>query len=115
MRLISLCMHRWPFHQLNPNYESYANGMKYPGETPNELYHIKLSVIDQNQCLSASFRVTNDNICTLNKRGEGACHVSAFMSSRVLEKRRALSCQKIPQLKRHLFFFLICSSSQKPR
>ncbi|XP_054010363.1 chymotrypsin-2-like isoform X1 [Hylaeus anthracinus] len=46
----------------------------YPGEAPNELQHIELSVIDQKQCLNASFRVTNDNICTLNKRGEGACH-----------------------------------------
>ncbi|XP_076666967.1 chymotrypsin-2-like isoform X1 [Andrena cerasifolii] len=46
----------------------------YPGETPNELHHIQLSVIDQRECLNASFRVTNDNICTLNKRGEGACH-----------------------------------------
>ncbi|XP_043508788.1 chymotrypsin-2-like [Frieseomelitta varia] len=46
----------------------------YPGQTPNKLYHIQLSVIDQKQCLNASFRVTNDNICTLNKRGEGACH-----------------------------------------
>nr|XP_012148108.1 PREDICTED: chymotrypsin-2-like [Megachile rotundata] len=46
----------------------------YPGQTPNELYHIELSVIDQKQCLNASFRITNDNICTLNKRGEGACH-----------------------------------------
>ena len=54
---------------------------KYPGQTPNKLYHIQLSVIDQKQCLNASFRVTNDNICTLNKRGEGACHVSAFTSS----------------------------------
>ncbi|XP_076645366.1 chymotrypsin-1-like [Halictus rubicundus] len=46
----------------------------YPGEAPNELQHIELSVIDQKQCLNASFRITNDNICTLNKRGEGACH-----------------------------------------
>ncbi|XP_076226026.1 chymotrypsin-2-like [Nomia melanderi] len=46
----------------------------YPGESPNELQHIELSVIDQKQCLNASFRITNDNICTLNKKGEGACH-----------------------------------------
>ncbi|KAH0954017.1 hypothetical protein HN011_007056 [Eciton burchellii] len=43
-------------------------------ETPNELQHIQLTVIDQKQCLSTSFRVTNNNICTLNKQGEGACH-----------------------------------------
>ncbi|XP_076289169.1 chymotrypsin-2-like isoform X2 [Lasioglossum baleicum] len=46
----------------------------YPGEAPNKLQHIELSVIDQKQCLNTSFRITNDNICTLNKRGEGACH-----------------------------------------
>ncbi|KAL6258126.1 hypothetical protein P5V15_010045 [Pogonomyrmex californicus] len=46
----------------------------FPGETPNELQHIQLTVIDQKQCLSTSFRTTNNNICTLNKQGEGACH-----------------------------------------
>ncbi|EFN68767.1 Chymotrypsin-1 [Camponotus floridanus] len=46
----------------------------YPGETPNELQHIKLTVIDQKQCLSTSFRVSSNNICTLNKKGEGVCH-----------------------------------------
>ncbi|XP_077267541.1 chymotrypsin-2-like [Temnothorax americanus] len=46
----------------------------YPGEAPNELQHIQLTVINQKQCLSTSFRNTNNNICTLNKRGEGACH-----------------------------------------
>ncbi|XP_046427890.1 chymotrypsin-2-like [Neodiprion fabricii] len=46
----------------------------YPGKTPNELQHITLSVIDQNECLNTSFRVTKNNICTLNKMGEGACH-----------------------------------------
>ncbi|XP_011506550.1 PREDICTED: chymotrypsin-2-like [Ceratosolen solmsi marchali] len=46
----------------------------YPGEPPNELQHIKLSVIDQHECLNTSFRVTNKNICTLSKKGEGACH-----------------------------------------
>ncbi|XP_048507783.1 chymotrypsin-2-like isoform X2 [Athalia rosae] len=48
--------------------------LSYPGKTPNELQHITLSVIDQNECLNTSFRVTNSNICTLNKKGEGACH-----------------------------------------
>ncbi|KAL6447953.1 hypothetical protein ACFW04_000185 [Cataglyphis niger] len=46
----------------------------YPGEAPNELQHIQLTVIDQKQCLNTSFRITNNNICTLNKKGEGACH-----------------------------------------
>ncbi|KZC06605.1 PREDICTED: chymotrypsin-2 [Dufourea novaeangliae] len=46
----------------------------YPGDTPNALQRIELSVIDQKQCLNTNFRITNDNICTLNKRGEGACH-----------------------------------------
>ncbi|EZA59134.1 hypothetical protein DMN91_008353 [Ooceraea biroi] len=46
----------------------------FPGEAPNELQHIQLTVIDQKQCLSTSFRITNNNICTLNKQGEGACH-----------------------------------------
>ncbi|XP_012542639.1 chymotrypsin-1 [Monomorium pharaonis] len=46
----------------------------YPGDTPNELQHIQLTVINQRQCLSTSFRITNNNICTLNKQGEGACH-----------------------------------------
>ncbi|KAG7202864.1 hypothetical protein KM043_010014 [Ampulex compressa] len=46
----------------------------YPGNTPNELHHIQLTVIDQKSCLNASIRVTKDNICTLNKQGEGACH-----------------------------------------
>lgn len=50
--------------------------LQYPGETPNELQHIDLIVIDQKDCLSTSFRTTNNNICTLNKKGEGACHVS---------------------------------------
>ncbi|XP_015602364.1 chymotrypsin-2 [Cephus cinctus] len=46
----------------------------YPGKPPNELQHIKLTVIDQRDCLNTSLRVTNNNICTLNKKGEGACH-----------------------------------------
>ncbi|XP_012235769.1 chymotrypsin-2-like [Linepithema humile] len=46
----------------------------YPGNAPNELQHIELTVIDQKQCLSASYRNTNSNICTFNKHGEGACH-----------------------------------------
>ena len=52
--------------------------LQYPGNPPNELQHIKLSVIDQHDCLSTSFRVTNKNICTLTKKGEGACHVSYY-------------------------------------
>ncbi|XP_012272593.1 chymotrypsin-1 [Orussus abietinus] len=46
----------------------------YPGDVPNKLQHITLSVIDQRECLNTSLRVTDDNICTLNKKGEGACH-----------------------------------------
>ncbi|XP_043485155.1 chymotrypsin-2-like isoform X2 [Leptopilina heterotoma] len=46
----------------------------YPGKPPNELQHIFLTVIPQKECLSANFRITNNNICTLNKKGEGACH-----------------------------------------
>ncbi|KYQ59316.1 Chymotrypsin-2 [Trachymyrmex zeteki] len=46
----------------------------YPGETPNNLQHIQLRVINQKQCVTSSFRITNNNICTLNKQGEGACH-----------------------------------------
>jgi len=52
--------------------------LQYPGDTPNELRHIQLTVIHQKQCLSASYRNTNNNICTFNKWGEGACHVSVF-------------------------------------
>lgn len=52
--------------------------LQFPGEAPNELQYIQLMVINQKDCLSASIRVTNNNICTLNKQGEGACHVSAF-------------------------------------
>lgn len=82
---------------------------KYPGQVPNELYYIQLNVIDQKQCLNVSFRVTNDNICTLNKRGEGACHVSTFVSS-TREKGSFIS--KDPLTKAALFF-LICSPSTK--
>ncbi|XP_008212399.1 serine protease 120 isoform X2 [Nasonia vitripennis] len=46
----------------------------YPGSPPNELQHITLNVIEQNECLNTSFRVTKRNICTLTKKGEGACH-----------------------------------------
>ncbi|XP_058795863.1 chymotrypsin-2-like [Phymastichus coffea] len=46
----------------------------FPGKPPNELQHIQLRVIDQHDCLGASFRVTDKNICTLTRRGEGACH-----------------------------------------
>ncbi|XP_033221043.1 chymotrypsin-1-like [Belonocnema kinseyi] len=46
----------------------------YPGKAPNDLQHINVNVIPQKDCLSTSFRVTNNNICTLNKKGEGACH-----------------------------------------
>ncbi|XP_011170816.1 chymotrypsin-1-like [Solenopsis invicta] len=46
----------------------------YPGNAPNDLQHIQLTVINQKQCLSTSYRNTNNNICTLNKKGEGACH-----------------------------------------
>lgn len=59
------------------NYPATLSGWgttNYPGETPNELQHIQLTVIDQKQCLSTSYRVTNNNICTFNKQGEGACH-----------------------------------------
>lgn len=82
---------------------------KYPGQVPNELYYIQLNVIDQKQCLNVSFRVTNDNICTLNKRGEGACHVSAFMSS----TREEGSFMSKDPLTKAALFFLICSPSTK--
>lgn len=81
----------------------------YPGQVPNELYYIQLNVIDQKQCLNVSFRVTNDNICTLNKRGEGACHVSAFMSS----TREEGSFMSKDPLTKAALFFLICSPSTK--
>lgn len=58
---------------------------QYPGETPNELQHIKLTVIDQKQCLNTNFRVNSNNICTLNKKGEGACHVSAHYKSSLIK------------------------------
>ncbi|XP_032678949.1 chymotrypsin-2-like [Odontomachus brunneus] len=67
-----------PTHNFNKsNYPAMLSGWgttDYPGETPNELQHLELTVIDQKDCLSTSFRVTNNNICTLNKKGEGACH-----------------------------------------
>ncbi|XP_043282897.1 chymotrypsin-2-like [Venturia canescens] len=47
---------------------------EHPGTIPNKLQYIKLNVIDQRECLNTSFRVTDNNICTLNKEGEGACH-----------------------------------------
>ncbi|KYM93148.1 PREDICTED: chymotrypsin-2-like isoform X2 [Atta cephalotes] len=46
----------------------------YPGKTPNDLQYIQLRVINQKQCAASSFRITKNNICTLNKWGEGACH-----------------------------------------
>ncbi|KYN01157.1 Chymotrypsin-1 [Cyphomyrmex costatus] len=59
------------------NYPATLSGWgttSYPGNTPNDLHHIQLTVMNQKQCASSSFRVTNANICTLNKQGEGACH-----------------------------------------
>ncbi|XP_011142410.1 chymotrypsin-1-like [Harpegnathos saltator] len=65
-------------HNFNKsNYPATLSGWgttNYPGDAPNELQHIELMVIDQKECLNASFRVTSNNICTLNKKGEGACH-----------------------------------------
>ncbi|XP_014235576.1 chymotrypsin-2-like [Trichogramma pretiosum] len=46
----------------------------YPGDVPNELQCIQLRVIDQLECQAVSIRVTHRNICTLNKKGQGACH-----------------------------------------
>ncbi|XP_046820253.1 chymotrypsin-2-like [Vespa crabro] len=50
----------------------------YPGNSPNELQHIKLKVIDQKKCATmviiAGIPVSDTNICTLNQYGEGACH-----------------------------------------
>ncbi|XP_046745054.1 chymotrypsin-2-like [Diprion similis] len=60
-----------------PNQTAVLSGWgttSYPGKASNELQYITLSVIDQNECLNTSFRVTKSNICTLNKTGEGACH-----------------------------------------
>ncbi|XP_053593015.1 chymotrypsin-2 [Microplitis demolitor] len=59
------------------DYPAYLSGWgktDYPGSIPNDLQYIKLTVIDQKQCRNFSMRVTNKNICTLNGRGEGACH-----------------------------------------
>ncbi|XP_072767402.1 chymotrypsin-1-like isoform X2 [Anoplolepis gracilipes] len=59
------------------NYPAILSGWgttSYPGKVPNELQHIQLMVINQKQCLNTNFRVTNNNICTLNKKDEGACH-----------------------------------------
>ncbi|XP_063973029.1 chymotrypsin-2-like [Diachasmimorpha longicaudata] len=47
----------------------------YPGKSPNDLQHITLTVIDQRDCRNASLmRITKKNLCTLNGKGEGACH-----------------------------------------
>lgn len=50
--------------------------VQYPGKPPNELQKIELKVLDQEECRNVSFRITDKNICTLTKEGEGACHVS---------------------------------------
>ncbi|XP_011049282.1 PREDICTED: chymotrypsin-1-like [Acromyrmex echinatior] len=46
----------------------------YPGKTPNDLQYIQLRVINQKKCVASSYRITKNNICTLNTWGEGACH-----------------------------------------
>ncbi|KAG5312051.1 TRIM2 protein, partial [Pseudoatta argentina] len=46
----------------------------YPGKTPNDLQYIQLRVINQKKCVASSYRITQNNICTLNTWGEGACH-----------------------------------------
>lgn len=55
---------------------------QYPGNSPNELQHIKLKVIDQKKCATmviiTRIPVSDTNICTLNQYGEGACHVCTF-------------------------------------
>ncbi|XP_034946165.1 tripartite motif-containing protein 2-like [Chelonus insularis] len=59
------------------NYPAVLSGWgttSYPGKAPNDLQFIILTVINQKQCRNVSIRVTDKNICTLNKKGEGACH-----------------------------------------
>ncbi|XP_044013919.1 chymotrypsin-2-like [Aphidius gifuensis] len=60
------------------NYPAVLSGWgttSYPGKTPNDLQFINLTVIDQLHCMMYhNIRITNRNICTLNKRGQGACH-----------------------------------------
>ncbi|KAK0160625.1 hypothetical protein PV328_008016 [Microctonus aethiopoides] len=59
------------------NYYAVLSGWgttSYPGRIPNNLQYIRLKVIDQSKCSEFSKRVTINNVCTLNREGEGSCH-----------------------------------------
>ncbi|XP_046747998.1 chymotrypsin-2-like [Diprion similis] len=45
-----------------------------PPVAKNELQYVFLPVIDQDQCLSRSFKTTDANICTSTRTGQGACY-----------------------------------------
>lgn len=51
---------------------------QYPGSTPNKLQAIHLKSLNNSDCASAhpDGTISESNICTLTKTGEGACHVS---------------------------------------
>lgn len=66
------------------------------GNSPNELQYIKLKVIDQKKCtrmvMISNVPVSDTNICTLNRYGEGACHVCIFeLFSIMLLKKRLIN------------------------
>ena len=45
-------------------------------KTPNQLQVIKLNIISTPKCKKKIKKVKDTHICTLNKKGEGACFVS---------------------------------------
>ncbi|XP_015111411.1 chymotrypsin-2 [Diachasma alloeum] len=44
------------------------------GRVPDKLQQLEVKVISQLKCKLRHWLLTNSQICTLNKRGEGACH-----------------------------------------
>lgn len=73
-----------------------TDAFQYFGNSPNELQYIKLKVIDQKTCarkvMIAGVPVSDTNICTLNKYGEGACYVCIFeLFSIMLLKKRLIN------------------------
>nr|P00768.1 RecName: Full=Chymotrypsin-2; AltName: Full=Chymotrypsin II [Vespa orientalis] len=44
------------------------------GPIPNNLQQITLSIVNQQTCKSKHWGLTDSQICTFTKRGEGACH-----------------------------------------
>lgn len=47
----------------------------YPGSTPNKLQRIDLKTLSLEECKKqAIMPVYDKQVCTLTKRGEGACH-----------------------------------------